>query len=42
MHLIDVMASGDGNDGHCYRIDVVIQMIDVMAMVMDIDIGLKL
>ena len=32
---------GDG-DGHCYRIEVVMHVIDVMAMVMDIAIGLKL
>ena len=32
----------DGSDGHCYRIEVVMHVIDVMAMVMDIVIGLKL
>ena len=42
MHVIDVMAMGDG---HSYRIEAVIHVIDVMAMVMevmDIVIGLKL
>ena len=33
---------GDGSDGHCYRIEVVMHMIKVMAMKMDIVIGLKL
>ena len=36
---------GDGSDGHCYRIETVIQVLDVMATVMevmDIVIGLKL
>ena len=33
---------GDGSEGHCYRIETVIDVIDVMAMVMDIVIGLKL
>ena len=32
---------GDG-DGHCYRIEVVMHVIDVMTMVMDINIALKL
>ena len=33
----------DGDsDGHCYRIEAVIHVIDVMAMVIDIVIGLKL
>ena len=29
-------------DGHCYRIETVMHVIDVIAMVMDIVIGLKL
>ena len=29
-------------DGHCYMIEAVIHVIDVIAMVMDIAIGLKL
>ena len=33
---------GDGGDGHCYRIQAVILVIDVIAMVMDIVTGLKL
>ena len=33
---------GDGSDGHCYRIETVMHVINVMAMVMDIVIGLKL
>ena len=33
---------GDGSEGHCYRIEIVMHVIDVMAMVMDIVIGLKL
>ena len=32
---------GDG-DGHCYRIEAVMHEIDVMVMVMEIVIGLKL
>ena len=32
----------DGSDGHCYRIGVLKHVIDLMAMVMDIVIGLKL
>ena len=32
---------GDG-DGYCYRIEAVMQVIDVMAMVTDIVKGLKL
>ena len=42
MHVID--DDGDG-DGHCYRIEAVMHVIDVMAMVMevmDIVIGSKL
>ena len=31
---------GDG-DGQCYSIEVVMHVIDVMAMVMDIVIGMK-
>ena len=30
---------GDGSDGHCYRIEAVIHLKDVMAMAMDIAIG---
>ena len=36
---------GDGSDGHCYRIEAVVHVIDVIAMVvevMDYVIGLKL
>ena len=36
---------GDGSDGHCYRIETLMHVKDVMAMlmeVMDIVIGLKL
>ena len=35
---------GDGNrsDGHSYKIEAVIHVRDVMAMVMDIVLGLKL
>ena len=32
----------DGSDGHCYRIEAVMHVIDVIAMVMDSVIGLKL
>ena len=32
---------GDGN-GHCYRIEAVMHVIEVMAFVMDIVIGLEL
>ena len=33
----------DGHgDGHCYRIEALIHVVDVMGMVMDIVIGLKL
>ena len=32
---------GDGN-GHCYRIETVMHVIDVMTFVMDIVIGLEL
>ena len=42
MHQINVMAMVDG---HCYRIEAVMFVINVMAMVMevmDIVIGLKL
>ena len=44
MIVLDVMAMVM-NDGHCYRIETVIQVLDVMATVMevmDIVIGLKL
>ena len=33
---------GDGSEGHCYRIEIVMHVIDVMAMLMDIVINLKL
>ena len=39
MHLIDV--HGDV-DEHCYRIESVVYVINVMAMVVDIVIGFKL
>ena len=42
MHQINVM---EMVEGHCYRIEAVMHVIDVMAMVMqvmDIVIGLKL
>ena len=32
----------DGSNGYCYRIEAVIQVIYVMAMVMDIAIVVKL
>ena len=32
----------DGSNGHCYSIEAVWHMIDVMTMVMDIVIGFKL
>ena len=32
----------DGSDGHCDKIGGVMHVIDVMAMVMDFVIGLKL
>ena len=35
-------SDGDGSDGHCYRIEAVIYVIEVMAIVMDIVIGFKL
>ena len=40
--MIDVIAIVDESDRHCYRIDAVLLLIDVMVMVMDIVIGLKL
>ena len=45
MDAIDVMAMVIRSDGHCYRIETVMQVIDVMAIVMemmDIVMGLKL
>ena len=33
---------GDGSDGHCYWIEVVKHVTDVMAMVVDIVIGPRL
>ena len=32
----------DGSNGHCYRIEAVMPVIDLMAMAMDFVIGLKL
>ena len=32
----------DGSDGHCCKIEAVMHVIDVMAMVMDIVLVLKL
>ena len=32
----------DGSDGHCYKIEALMRVINVMAIVMDIVIGLKL
>ena len=32
----------DGSDGHCYKIEALMHVINVMAIVMDIVIGLKL
>ena len=29
-------ADGDGSDGHCYRIEAVMHVMDVMAMVMEV------
>ena len=37
--MINVMAIVDG---YCYRNEAVMHVIEVMAMVMDIDIGFKL
>ena len=39
MHVLDEKAMVNA---HCYRIEVVMHVIDVMAMIMDIVIGLKL
>ena len=36
MLVIDVMVTGDGSDGHCYRIEALMHVIDVIAMVIDI------
>ena len=33
---------GDGSDGQCYKIEAVMHVTKVMAMMMDIVIGLKL
>ena len=41
MHVLYLDGDGNGSDGHCYKIEVGIHMIDVMAMVMDIVIGSK-
>ena len=40
MHVLDV--NDDDGDGPCYRIEAAMHVIDVMAMVIDIVIGLKL
>ena len=32
----------DGSDGHCYKIEAVMHLVDVLAMWKDIVIGLKL
>ena len=42
MHVIAVMAMVYGSDGLCYRIEAVLHVINVMAMVMDIVIGVNL
>ena len=42
MHVIDVTAMVMEEMDYCYRIESVLQLIDVMAMVMDIVIGLNL
>ena len=42
MLVIDVMVTGDGSCGHCYRIEAVMHVIDVIAMVIDIVIKSKL
>ena len=40
--MIDVEGHCNGSDGHCCRIAAVMHVRDVMAMVMEIVIGLKL
>ena len=40
--MIDVDGNGDESDEYCYRIEAVKHVIDMMAMVMDIVIGLKM
>ena len=42
MHLMDVLTIVHGGDEYCYNIEAVIHVIDVIAMVMDIVIRLKL
>ena len=42
MHVIAVICDGDGSDGHCYRIEAVMLVINVMAMMMDIVLEMKL
>ena len=42
MHVIDVTGDGDGNDGQIYSNGDLLHGIDVMAMVMNIVIELKL
>ena len=42
MHCDRRDGDGDGSDGYCYRIEALIHVINVMAMVMNIVIRLKL
>ena len=43
VYYIDIRdGHGDGSDGLCYKIEAVMHVIDVMALVMDLVIGLKL
>ena len=42
MHVIDVIRMVMEVLGHCYRYEAVMLVINVMAMVMDIVIGIKL
>ena len=39
-----VRCNGDGNgsDGHCFRVEIVMQVINEMAMMMEIIIALRL
>ena len=41
MHVDRRYGDGDGSDGHCYRIEAVMHVLDVMAMEMNHVIGLK-
>ena len=36
MHCDRRDGDGDGSHGHCYRIEAVMHLIDVMAMVMEV------